>query len=410
MDIASTLIRSVARAFYHADPAYIIIIDALIMHSTLRDDDLALLLGTQTKHLRKLCGRLREDGLISVHARAELREGSQRPFNRDYYFINFHKAIDVIKYRLKVMMRSVEAKYSQTAEEKKEYHCPQCKAEWTQMEVLDSMDDNFQFVCKTCRHLLSMSADTNGSSNAGYEVQSKLNAQLAPFEDLMKQIDSMSIPENDFDTALANARPILRNESINPSARTQIVGNGKLPPATVRGLKTDPEKVEITLLDDSQKSRDLEQAAEAERRAKTAAQNALPAWYTVSTVTGEQTGIGGSAAQNATAASAATKLEEDEKKIAGGGDSSALDSYFNALKEEQEMQAKRDREEEDEFEDDDDDDDGFEDVAIAEDVPTQKKVKIMEPEKEVAAAVSAAPSVANGPAADSDEDDFEDAL
>lgn len=272
------------------------------------------------------------------------------------------------------------------------------------------MDDNFQFVCKTCRHLLSMSADTNGSSNAGYEVQSKLNAQLAPFEDLMKQIDSMSIPENDFDTALANARPILRNESINPSARTQIVGNGKLPPATVRGLKTDPEKVEITLLDDSQKSRDLEQAAEAERRAKTAAQNALPAWYTVSTVTGEQTGIGGSAAQNATAASAATKLEEDEKKIAGGGDSSALDSYFNALKEEQEMQAKRDREEEDEFEDDDDDDDGFEDVAIAEDVPTQKKVKIMEPEKEVAAAVSAAPSVANGPAADSDEDDFEDAL
>ena len=148
MDIASTLVRSVARAFYHADPAYIIIIDALIMHSTLRDDDLALLLGTQTKHLRKLCGRLREDGLISVQARAELREGAQRPFNRDYYYINFHKAIDVVKYRLKVMMRQIESKYSQTAEEKKEYHCPQCKAEWTQMEVLDSMDDNFSFVCK----------------------------------------------------------------------------------------------------------------------------------------------------------------------------------------------------------------------------------------------------------------------
>jgi len=168
MDIASTLIRSVARAFYHADPAYIIIIDALIMHSTLRDDDLALLLGTQTKHLRKLCGRLREDGLISVHARAELREGAQRPFNRDYYFINFHKAIDVIKYRLKVMMRSIEEKYSQTAEEKKEYHCPQCKAEWTQMEVLDSTDEYFQFICKTCRHLLNLSADPNGSSNAGH--------------------------------------------------------------------------------------------------------------------------------------------------------------------------------------------------------------------------------------------------
>lgn len=417
MDIASQLVRSVVRAFYPTEPAYIIIIDALIMHSALRDDDLALLLGTQTKFLRKLCSRLREDGLISVHSRAEMREGAQRPFNRDYYFINFHRAIDVIKYRLKVMTREIEKRYTQTADEKKEYFCPRCKSEWTQMEVLDTFDDMGQFLCKRCHAVLNMRAD-DGTGNAGHEVQSRLNAQLAPYEDLMRKIDSTSIPENDFDTAIANAKPINRNETINPAARTEVVGrNGTgLPPATVRGLKTGPEKVEITLLDDSEASKNLEQAAEAERKAKLAAQNALPSWYTVSTVTGEQTGIGGSAAQQAAATAIAAKAEEDEdKKAASTGDSSALDSYFEALREEQEAEARREREEEAEFEDDDEEEDDFEDVAMENSMeePAQKRVKIQEPEKVASAAtavVNAGGTVPADGVEESEEDDFEDVV
>jgi transcription initiation factor TFIIE subunit alpha len=407
MDIASTLIRSIARAFYGVDPSYIIIIDALIVHSTLRDDDLAILLGTQTKHLRKLCGRLREDGIISVHSRAELREGAQRPFNRDYYFINYHRAIDVVKFRMKVMTNMIEQKYSQTADEKKEYSCPQCKAEWTQMEVLDSMDDQYRFVCKTCYHLLNMrQEEING---AGHEVQSRLNAQLAPFELLMRQIDSAEIPENDFDAALANARPINRDESINPAARTEVVGrNTGLPPATVRGLKTGPEKVEITLMDDSQASKALELAAEAERKAKLAGQNQMPAWYTTSTVTGEHTGLGGPAAQIIGAAVGTLKSEgvDEDVKITGDGGSSALADYYKALAEEQKLQEKKDREDEDEFESEDD----FEDVEIsaASEEGPAKKVKIQEPEQQP---LQAAP--VTGSPADSDEDEdggFEDVL
>lgn len=406
MDIASTLIRSVARAFYSVDPSYVIIIDALIVHSTLRDDDLAILLGTQTKHLRKLCGRLREDGIISVHSRAELREGAQRPFNRDYYFINYHRAIDVVKFRMKVMTDMIEKKYSQTADEKKEYSCPQCKAEWTQMEVLDSMDDQFRFVCKTCYHLLNMREEEN--NGAGHEMQSRLNAQLAPFELLMRQIDSAEIPENDFDTALSNARPINRDESINPAARTEVVGRKTgLPPATVRGLKTGPEKVEITLMDDSQASKDLEQAAEAERKAKLANQNQMPAWYTTSTVTGEHTGLGGPVVQNAGAdATLKSETVDEDKKVPGDSESSALADYYAALAEEQKLQEKQEREDEDEFESDDE----FEEVEIsaASEEGQAKKVKIQEPTKEVR---QVAP--VTGSPADSDEDDdggFEDVL
>lgn len=82
MDLAKTLIRSVARAFYEAK--HVLVIDALMVHSAsvlphivfcvakaevlcrLPNEDLALLLGMQQKDLRKLCGKLKEDRLLAV--------------------------------------------------------------------------------------------------------------------------------------------------------------------------------------------------------------------------------------------------------------------------------------------------------------------------------------------------------
>lgn len=98
MDLASTLIRRVARAFY--ETRHILVIDSLFIHSvygppplplslvaninfgrsgigswgnadrlySLHAEDLAHLLGMQQKDIRKLCGRLREDRMIAVYA------------------------------------------------------------------------------------------------------------------------------------------------------------------------------------------------------------------------------------------------------------------------------------------------------------------------------------------------------
>ena len=64
MDLARTLIRSVVRAFY--ETKHVLVIDALMVHSALPNEDLALLLGMQQKDLRKLCGKLKEDRLLAV--------------------------------------------------------------------------------------------------------------------------------------------------------------------------------------------------------------------------------------------------------------------------------------------------------------------------------------------------------
>ena len=65
MDLAKTLIGCVTRAFH--ETKHILVIDALIVHSALRDDDLAHLLGMQTKELRKLCAYLEEVRLLAVY-------------------------------------------------------------------------------------------------------------------------------------------------------------------------------------------------------------------------------------------------------------------------------------------------------------------------------------------------------
>jgi transcription initiation factor TFIIE subunit alpha len=85
MDTAQLLVRSVMRAFY--DTRSILIIEALMMHSaygthmleqwitqsdadrlySLRDDDLAYLMGMNTKDIHKLCAKLKEDRFLVMY-------------------------------------------------------------------------------------------------------------------------------------------------------------------------------------------------------------------------------------------------------------------------------------------------------------------------------------------------------
>ncbi len=64
LGLVKTLIRRVVRAFY--DSRHCIVVDALLKHSTMRDDHLASIMGMQQQELRKLCGRLREDRMITM--------------------------------------------------------------------------------------------------------------------------------------------------------------------------------------------------------------------------------------------------------------------------------------------------------------------------------------------------------
>ncbi|KAK4694193.1 transcription initiation factor TFIIE subunit alpha, partial [Lecanoromycetidae sp. Uapishka_2] len=357
MDLAKTLIRTVARGFY--ETKHVLVIDALMIHSAVVNEDLAYLLGMQQKDLRKLCGKLRDDRMLSVHARPEIREGQQRPVNKDYYYVDYHAAIDAIKYRVFHLTESVKKMYT-PSEEKKDYECKTCKAEWTELEVLDKVGPQ-GFECHRCGAVLHMKEAEAGAST-GHQKQSRLMSQLGELLRLLQRVDAEDIPGNDFQRAYDNRVPVPRDDTYNPGPRATVpIGGPNGPPTAVKGMTQitlEPLKVSVTATSDATAE---ELAAEAERKAKLARQNALPDWHIRSTVTGEALVTAGKESDHQVNGTLFSKDEEEAKK-----DNIALNdeltAYYAQLAKEKEQEAKEEREADESSGDDDEED--FEDVGI----------------------------------------------
>lgn len=257
------------------------------------------------------------------------------------------------------------------SEEKKDYCCPRCKAQWTQMEVLDSFGPS-GFLCHRCGGILEREEPTVGDS-AGSEKQVRLAAQLERLLTLLKDVDHATIPKNDFETALSLQVPVQRNKDVNPVRITVPIETNSGPPAAVKGID-QPIVQDLTVnLTSSTGKTAAEKNSEENRLASIAAQNALPIWHTQSTV------IGGSSANNDvklgvksdhivdTISQTENTIEEDRTAISTSAvdESDELAAYYARMAQEKEKEEREDREDEEgESTDDDGEGDEFEDVDI----------------------------------------------
>lgn len=373
-DLAHLLLRTVVRAFYTTD--HILVIDALIQHSTLPDHDLAFVLAMQSKALRKLCGRLKEDGLLSVQTRAERKtDGTQsfyggtnnpRVTHKDWYYLNFHRAIDSIKYRMYRLNKHVESLGAPTTE-KKDLACPRCKAQYTELEVMDRIDiGTGEFMCRRCGHALNpVEEDERANEN---ETMKRLNSQLEKILRLMQQIDATTVPENDFQTALSKQRPVIRTEANPGQQRTEVVDLPNKNLQSTKGLEIKPEKIAVEVQDDETIKKENEASDAQARREKEARQNALPDWIVKSTVSGDITAAGAKEERlrrEREANGTLVKAEDDgeEKKPAkDGGEEDVMAAYWEELAKAQAEEAAQNRASDEE--EDDDEEDEFEDVDV----------------------------------------------
>ncbi|KAK0791189.1 hypothetical protein LTR75_011841 [Friedmanniomyces endolithicus] len=358
-NLATDLLRTVTRAFYTTD--HVLVIDALLLHSTLPDTDLSHVLAMQNKAVRKLCGRLKEDGLLSTHTRQEKRtdgsasffpasyggansqQGKERTTNKEWYYLNYHRAIDSIKYRLHQLNQHFSS-LGLPATEAKDLSCPQCKSQWTELEVMHNIDfSSGLFLCARCNHPLDPVQEEDRANEN--ESLKRLNSQLEKILQLMQQIDAATVPENDFEAAIAKYRPVVRT-NVNPAQRIETVDLPNKNLQSSKGLAIAPEKIA----------------------------NALPEWIARSTVSGDVTTVGAKEEQkkqerelNGSAVGASKAEDDEEKKPAVGGGNVDLDAYWAELEKAQKMEAEeraKDDEDGDE-EDQDDDEDDFADVDIS---------------------------------------------
>lgn len=210
-------------------------------------------------------------------------------------------------------------------------------------------------------------------------------SQLEPLLKLLKEIDSNDIPNNDFEAAFAVMVPVQRNEFINPTRATEPVPSRGLPTAVKGITETKVIPLEISVTTGSERTK-ADQAAEAQRKADLAAQNALPVWHTKSTVTGEGTDGGKESERNGANGGAAEilKREEDEKNE-GALLTTELDAYYKQLQQEKEKEAREDRESDESGSGEDDED--FEDIGIGPSIDaSQPSTPVIHNETKTAAA------------------------
>ncbi|KAK4127896.1 hypothetical protein N657DRAFT_631621 [Parathielavia appendiculata] len=276
MEVVQTLVRAVMRAFYTTQE--ILVVDALVTHSALRDDELAYLMKMNLKDLHRLCAGLRDARFLVVHTRPEIQEGKSRPINRTYYYIDYRQTIDAIKWRVYKTDKDMQGSV-QPADESKEYSCPRCRAQWTQLEVLDKVS-SAGFLCQRCGTVLELFREHD---TAGHQQLSRMNNQFRFMTDMLQQIDRIMVPECTFDKAIQDARPIVREPTHEALASVPIEPGSLfgMKPSAVKGLaNVGPKTMQVTISDDMEQER-MEQRKRKERLAK---ENELPSWITETTV------------------------------------------------------------------------------------------------------------------------------
>jgi len=400
-------VRTVTRAFYGTEPT--IIIDALVIHSALSHDDMKSVFSNTSRTAKdwgRSVAKLMEGGLVSKYQRAEIKAGNLKAHQVEYYFIDYRFAIDATKYRLHTLEKSLADKVKPTAE-KNEFSCPQCLSQWTLMEALDNPDPMGRgsgFVCKTCGHLLEAIPEGKEDELDHNNPLSKFNRQFDWLIKMLEKIDRTFIPETTGESALENKKDVPKSQDPGANLMYQFDMAPRSKPTAVVGLKAVAEKVEITLTTEEENTAAAQQA-EADRRARIAAQNELPSWHTESTV--QPGGKSGQGLDN-------VKTEADDGSSLGNGqdeknkmdDEEFLLKAYQEIAEQERIAKLRQQEEDDEEDSDEEDEEDFEDVEVA--PPEVKKQKLEDTDSAKASdslANTPLPPVETGTPANGDESD-----
>ncbi|CAL1699012.1 unnamed protein product [Somion occarium] len=277
------LVQHVARAFY--EPRFTIVLDQLVRHPVLKDDDLAGRMGLQLKELNKVMAVLENDKLVRIHRQNELKEGAQRSVGRQYFYIDYQHFCNVVKWRVAEMRRRIDTTLRNELDNKG-YICPQCGKSYSPLEADKVMDFAMgAFICDVCKAEL-VDNENAESVRGSQDRMQRFNRQMRFIREGLRRTETMVLPA--FDVAQWIKMNIIDAERARAAAQGGAGAGLKIAGASGEAKQEEAFGIVLSVDKDVAQQR-LERDREA---AAKRAQNILPAWHLKSTISGELTALG----------------------------------------------------------------------------------------------------------------------
>ncbi|KAG1663621.1 General transcription factor IIE subunit 1 [Nymphon striatum] len=130
------LARLVIRGFYTIEHS--ILVDMLIRHPCMKEDDIVELVKFERKQLRALISGLKSDRFIKVRLRMETGIDGKAS-RQNYYYINYKVFVNIVKYKLDHMRRKIETEERDSAS-RASFKCGNCHKTFTDLEADQLVD------------------------------------------------------------------------------------------------------------------------------------------------------------------------------------------------------------------------------------------------------------------------------
>lgn len=125
------LVRYIVRGFYTTEHA--LVMDILMVHPCIKEDDLIELLKFDRKQLRQLINTLKNEKFLKIRMRVET-DAENKTTRHNYYFINYSSFVNVVKYKLDHMRRKIETE-ERDSTNRASFKCPTCEKTFTDLEA-----------------------------------------------------------------------------------------------------------------------------------------------------------------------------------------------------------------------------------------------------------------------------------
>src|SRR6218665_2365951 len=182
------LIRYIMRGFYKIEEA--LIMDLLMHHPCIKEDDLIELIKFDRKQLRGYINTLKQEHFIKVRMRVET-DGGGRATRHNYYYISYNVFINVVKYKLHNMRRKIENDERQSTH-RASFICPGCRKQYTDLDVGQLMTVTGQLTCYYCQSEVEEEmSETPKSSQQSLMV--RFNHQMEPIYKLLQELDGINL-------------------------------------------------------------------------------------------------------------------------------------------------------------------------------------------------------------------------